>query len=102
MKPACRAVEGAVEVHNLAADRGGMSFVEHLRAECLRSTLLNTRLIEAAWLAGVQHSDGQFIWETLNWEPSAPLATGMQATCKWIEQLYSDRKAGKRVVRDQP
>ncbi len=51
---AIRAVEGAVEVYNLAADMGGMGFIEHFRVECLRSILVNTHLIEAAWRAGAQ------------------------------------------------
>jgi len=50
---AVRAVEGAVEVYNLAADMGGMGFIERYRVECLRSILLNTHLIEAAYRAGV-------------------------------------------------
>ncbi len=51
---AVRAVEGAVEVYNFAADMGGMGFIERFRVECLRSVLINTHLIEAAWRAGVQ------------------------------------------------
>ena len=47
-----RAAEGAVEVYNLAADMGGMGFIEHFRVECLRSILVNTNLIEAAYRAG--------------------------------------------------
>src|SRR5512142_3262008 len=50
---AIRAVEGATEVYNLAADMGGMGFIEHFRVECLRSVLINTHLIEAAYRAGV-------------------------------------------------
>ena len=53
-KNAIRAVEGAVEVYNLAADMGGMGFIERFRVECLRSILVNTHLIEAAWRAGVR------------------------------------------------
>jgi nucleoside-diphosphate-sugar epimerase len=49
---AIRAVEGAVEVYNLAADMGGMGFIERFRVECLRSILINTQLIEAAYRAG--------------------------------------------------
>ena len=30
-----RACEGAVEVYNLAADMGGMGFIERFRVECL-------------------------------------------------------------------
>lgn len=50
---AIRAVEGAVEVYNLAADMGGMGFIERFRVECLRSILINTHLIEASYRAGV-------------------------------------------------
>src|ERR1035441_5932802 len=44
---AVRAVEGAAEVYNMAADMGGMGFIERFRVECLRSILINTHLIEA-------------------------------------------------------
>jgi len=49
-----RACEGAVEVYNLAADMGGMGFIEKFRIECLRSILVNTHMIEAAYRAGAQ------------------------------------------------
>jgi nucleoside-diphosphate-sugar epimerase len=49
-----RACEGAVEVYNLAADMGGMGFIERFRIECLRSILINTNFIEAAYRAGVE------------------------------------------------
>jgi nucleoside-diphosphate-sugar epimerase len=49
-----RACEGAAEVYNLAADMGGMGFIERFRVECLRSILINTHLIEAAYHAGAQ------------------------------------------------
>ena len=51
---AVRAVQGAAEVYNLAADMGGMGFIERFRIECLRSILINTHLVEAAYQAGVQ------------------------------------------------
>ncbi len=51
---AIRAVEGAVEVYNLAADMGGMGFIERFRIQCLRSILINTHLIEAAYRAGAK------------------------------------------------
>jgi GDP-D-mannose 3',5'-epimerase len=52
---ACRRVcEGATEVYNLAADMGGMGFIERFRVECLRSILINTHMIEAAYRAGAQ------------------------------------------------
>src|SRR5208283_3747303 len=37
---AIEAVQGAAEVYNLAADMGGMGFIEHFRVECLRSILV--------------------------------------------------------------
>ena len=49
-----RVCEGAVEVYNLAADMGGMGFIERFRVECLRSILINTHVIEAAYRAGAR------------------------------------------------
>jgi len=48
-----RAVENAREVYNLAADMGGMGFIERFRIQCLRSILINTHLVESAYNAGV-------------------------------------------------
>src|ERR1017187_3031534 len=48
------ACEDAMEVYNLAADMGGMGFIERFRIECLRSVLINTHLIEAAYRAGAE------------------------------------------------
>jgi nucleoside-diphosphate-sugar epimerase len=49
-----RVCEGAVEVYNLAADMGGMGFIERFRVECLRSILINTHMVEAAYQAGTR------------------------------------------------
>jgi len=49
-----RACEGATEVYNLAADMGGMGFIERFRVECLRSVLINAHMIEAAYRAGTR------------------------------------------------
>jgi len=49
-----RACEGAVEVYNLAADMGGMGFIERFRVECLRSILINTHMVESAYRAGAR------------------------------------------------
>jgi len=51
------ACEGAREVYNLAADMGGMGFIERFRVECLRSILITANLIEAAYRAGVEAKD---------------------------------------------
>lgn len=49
-----RVCEGAVEVYNLAADMGGIGFIERFRVECLRSILINTNMVEAAYRAGAR------------------------------------------------
>jgi GDP-D-mannose 3', 5'-epimerase len=49
-----RACEGAVEVYNLAADMGGMGFIERFRVQCLRSILINTHMVESAYRAGAR------------------------------------------------
>jgi nucleoside-diphosphate-sugar epimerase len=49
-----RLCEGAVEVYNLAADMGGMGFIERFRVECLRSILINTHMVESAYQAGAR------------------------------------------------
>jgi nucleoside-diphosphate-sugar epimerase len=48
---ACRE---AVEVYNLAADMGGMGFIENNKALCMLSVLINTHLLMAAQDTGVQ------------------------------------------------
>jgi nucleoside-diphosphate-sugar epimerase len=52
---ACReAVAGADEVYNLAADMGGMGFIELNKALCMLSVLINTHLLVASRDAGVR------------------------------------------------
>jgi len=52
---ACRrAVAGHDVVFNLAADMGGMGFIENNKALCMLSVLINTHLLMAAREAGVQ------------------------------------------------
>jgi GDP-D-mannose 3',5'-epimerase len=48
-KAACeQALRGAAVVYNLAADMGGMGFIENNRALCMLSVLINTHLLMAA------------------------------------------------------
>jgi nucleoside-diphosphate-sugar epimerase len=47
---ACR---GAWQVYNLAADMGGMGFIENNKALCMLSVLINTHLLMAAQHSGV-------------------------------------------------
>lgn len=54
-KHACeRALAGAKVVYNLAADMGGMGFIENNKALCMLSVLINTHLLMAAKEVGVQ------------------------------------------------
>ena len=55
LKSSCeRAVQGAEHVYNLAADMGGMGFIELNRGLCMLSVLINTHLLMAARDAGVK------------------------------------------------
>ncbi len=49
-----KALEGATVVYNLAADMGGMGFIENNRALCMLSVLINTHLLMAAKKFGVK------------------------------------------------
>jgi nucleoside-diphosphate-sugar epimerase len=54
-KEACeRALNGGGMVYNLAADMGGMGFIENNRALCMLSVLINTHLLMAAKKFGVE------------------------------------------------
>lgn len=48
------ALHGADEVYNLAADMGGMGFIESNKALCMLSVLTNTHLLQAAHEHGVR------------------------------------------------
>jgi nucleoside-diphosphate-sugar epimerase len=48
------AVRDARVVYNLAADMGGMGFIEANRARCMLSVLINTHLLQSALATGVQ------------------------------------------------
>ena len=54
-KAACeRACQNAREVYNLAADMGGMGFIEANKALCMLTVLINTHMLLAARAAGVE------------------------------------------------
>jgi GDP-D-mannose 3',5'-epimerase len=48
------ACHDAVQVYNLAADMGGMGFIENNKALCMLSVLINTHLLMAAHESGVK------------------------------------------------
>ena len=89
-----RACEGAVEVYNLAADMGGMGFIERFRVECLRSILINTHMIEAAYRAGARRyffSSSACAYNTqLQQDPKVPRSQG-------IRRLPGDGRARLRL-----
>ena len=49
-----QALKGATAVYNLAADMGGMGFIENNRALCMLTVLINTHLLMAAKKHGVK------------------------------------------------
>jgi nucleoside-diphosphate-sugar epimerase len=49
-----RSVLGAGDIYNLAANMGGMGFIEHNKAVCMLSVLINTHMLQAAVKFGVQ------------------------------------------------
>ena len=49
-----QAVSGASWIYNLAADMGGMGFIENNKALCMLSVLINTHLLLAAKNAGAE------------------------------------------------
>jgi GDP-D-mannose 3',5'-epimerase len=54
-KPNCEiASKGAHEIYNLAANMGGMGFIEHNKALCMLSVLINTHMLQAALHQGCQ------------------------------------------------
>jgi GDP-D-mannose 3',5'-epimerase len=54
LREACdSACRGVTEVYNLAADMGGMGFIENNKALCMLSVLINTHLLQAAHEAKV-------------------------------------------------
>ena len=48
------AVRGVDVVYNLAADMGGMGFIENNKAACMLSVLINTHLLQSAVRVGVE------------------------------------------------
>jgi len=55
LKESCDiAARGASQIYNLAANMGGMGFIENNKALCMLSVLINTHLLQAAHRYGVQ------------------------------------------------
>ena len=59
------AAKGASEIYNLAANMGGMGFIEHNKALCMLSVLINTHMLQAALKYGVRkyfYSSSACVW----------------------------------------
>ena len=49
-----KAATGVVEIYNFAANMGGMGFIEHNKALCMLSVLINTHMLQAALKHGTK------------------------------------------------
>ena len=49
-----RVAKGTIHIYNLAADMGGMGFIENNKALCMLSVLINTHMLMAAHKLGVE------------------------------------------------
>ena len=55
LKENCETVcDSAKDIYNLAANMGGMGFIEHNKALCMLSVLINTHMLQAALKAGAE------------------------------------------------
>ena len=54
------AAKDAEDIYNLAANMGGMGFIEHNKALCMLSVLINTHMLQAA----VKHGVGRFFYSS--------------------------------------
>src|SRR5216683_1017945 len=54
LEPCRTAAKGARMIYNLAADMGGMGFIETHKAECMLSVLINTHMLMASREASVE------------------------------------------------
>jgi len=55
-----RVTEGAEDIYNLAANMGGMGFIEHNKALCMLSVLINTQMLQAS----VKHGAKRFFYSS--------------------------------------
>src|SRR5579862_4184222 len=54
LKESCdQTAKDAYQIYNLAADMGGMGFIENNKALCMLSVLINTHMLQAAKKYGV-------------------------------------------------
>ena len=73
------------ELANMAEEIGGVK-------------LKHDHKLDAPLGVAGRNSDNTMIKQILDWEPDTPLRDGLAKTYAWIEQQYTDRKAGKRTI----
>ena len=85
---AYRAAEGIDEIYNLAADIGGVHFIEKNKALCMLSVLINTHLLMAARDSGVKRYfySSSFAVAAADTKPASVLGDGHI----W-EKLFSEK-----------
>ena len=95
-----RAVEGMEEVYQLAADMGGMGFIERFRVECLRSILINTHMIESAYRAGVSRyffSSSACVYNTeLQKNPEITALKNRMPIRQWLNAVTAGKSSFRR------
>ena len=96
-----RAVTGASEIYNLAANMGGMGFIEANKALCMLSVLINTHLLQSALKHGckkffysssacVYNADKQKTFEAPSLRESDAYPAQPEDGYGW-EKLFSER-----------
>jgi len=84
-RSACdKAVNGAGIVYNLAADMGGMGFIETHKADCMLSVLINTNML----LAARKHEVSRFFFSSSACVYAADKQTSANVTALKEEDAY--------------
>lgn len=81
---AIEATAGTRMVYNLAADMGGMGFIESHKADCMLSVLISTHVIDAARRAGVE----RYFYSSSACVYTAGLQTSTDVTALREEDAY--------------
>src|ERR1700756_3460623 len=95
------ACDGAADIYNLAANMGGMGFIEHNKALCMLSVLINTHMLQAALKHGVEryfysssacvyNADKQKTFEALSLKEQDAYPAMAEDGYGW-EKLFSER-----------
>src|SRR6202161_3403807 len=78
------AVRGAAEVYNLAANMGGMGFIEQNKALCMLSVLINTHMLQAS----IKHDVRRYFYSSSACVYNADKQKGFEAPSLKEEDAY--------------